>query len=111
MPGSLLAFCKPGANFPFGMLGFTEFHSHAALLALACQVYFADYQSKWQRDLSPQNKPVTKEVCYCSYKQQQRAVMLVLCEINIYMYMYSFFPNSKTITKKKSNIDILFLPW
>lgn len=42
--GPLLGFGKPRVNFPFGMLGFTEFHGHVHALLGLCQVYSADHQ-------------------------------------------------------------------
>lgn len=99
-PGPLLVFSKPGENFPFGMLGFTEFCGHDAFLALVLQVHFADHQSKWQRDLSTQSKPVTKQMCYCSYRQQQCCHACSVCQIICITCKYKIFFSSQLLLKK-----------
>ena len=62
LPGPQLVLAKPGANFPLGML----VPWPCCTLGLDLQVPFADRQSKWQRNLSTQSKPVTKQTCHYS---------------------------------------------
>lgn len=50
MPGPLLVISKSTVNFPSRMLGFTEFHGHAAgTLGFCLSSTLADHPSKWQR--------------------------------------------------------------
>lgn len=107
MPGPLLVFSKPRGECSIRNARRYEFHGYAALLALARQVHFVDHHSKWQRDLCTQSKPVTKQTCLCSYKQQHCCHACLVSGIYIHPSIY-FFLQFNYYYPKKSIISIHF---
>lgn len=107
MLGPLLVLSKSRGECSIRNARRYEFHGYAALLAPVCQVCFVDHSSKWQRDLCTRSKPVTKQMCLCSHKQQQCCHACLVS--GMYIHTNIFFFNSTIITLKKFIISIHFL--
>lgn len=111
MPGPLLVFSEPGASFPFGMMGFTDFHAMLRSWPLSVKysllIIRANGSGIWVLKANQaQNRYATVVIC------NTNAVMLILWVIHIFfnstiiagknLLLVSFFFHLK---HKRSNLQ------